>query len=90
MEPGDEVVYPEKRAEELAKRTHRPVLSMRDELASNITKPTNSAKAPSVTAMKQAHVEVVNPTGQELDVANVVQTKPQGVNISPGAGPCPF
>jgi len=73
---GHEFVYPEHRARELAKRVGQPVLSMRDELSSNITKPAKSAKEPSVAAMKQAHVEAVNPNGQEVSMATVVQQKP--------------
>lgn len=75
---GHEFVYPESRARELAKRTGKPVLSMRDELASNITKPAKSAKEPSVMAMKHAKVQAVEPNGQETNMASVVQTKPAG------------
>jgi hypothetical protein len=75
---GHEFVYPETHAKELAKRIGRPVLSMRDDLASNITKPAKSAKEPSVTALKHAHVEAVNPEGQEVSMANAVQSSPQG------------
>src|SRR5579884_295501 len=53
---GHEFVYPEARATELAKRVGQPVLSMPNEVASNITKPAKSAKEPPVVAMKQAHV----------------------------------
>ncbi len=75
---GHEFVYPESRARELAKRTGKPVLSMRDEVASNITKSAKSPKEPSVVAMKQAKVEAMNPNGQETSMASVVQTKPGG------------
>lgn len=74
---GHEFVYPETRARELAKRTGQPVLSMPDETATNITKPANSAKEPSVMAMKQAHIQAVNPNGQEVSAASVAQEKPQ-------------
>jgi hypothetical protein len=66
---GHEFVYPESRAIELAKRTGQPVLSMRNELASNITQPAKSAKEPSVMAMKQEHVKKVQPSGQEVEMA---------------------
>jgi Protein of unknown function (DUF2911) len=75
---GHEFVYPETKAKELASRIGRPVLSMRDDLSSNITKPAKSAKAPSVMALKHAQVEAVNAKGQELGIANAVQTSPQG------------
>ncbi len=74
---GHEFVYPRTRARELAKQTGRPVLSMRDDLASNITKPATSAKDASVVAMKQAQVGAMNPNGQEVAAATVVQSTPQ-------------
>jgi hypothetical protein len=58
---GHEFVYPATRATELAKRVGRPVLSMPDELAANITKPAKSATEPSVVALKQAQVKAANP-----------------------------
>ncbi len=75
---GHEFVYSETRARAIAKRTGQPVLSMRDDVAGNISKPAKSAKEPSVTAMKQAHVQAVTPNGQEESAANVVQSKPNG------------
>jgi hypothetical protein len=74
---GHEFVYPQTKARELAKRTGRPVLSMRDDVASNITKPATSAKDASVVAMKRAQVGAMNPDGQEVGVATVVQSTPQ-------------
>jgi len=76
---GHEFVYPETKARELAKRVGRPVLSMRDDLSSNITKPARSAKEPSVMALKHAQIEAVNPNGQEVSMANAAQTSPQGM-----------
>lgn len=75
---GHEFVYPEARAAELAKRVGRPVLSMPNEVASNITKPAKSAKEPSVMAMKQAHAKAINPNGEEIEIAEVIQTAPTG------------
>jgi len=75
---GHEFVYPETRARELAHRIGQPVLSMRNELASNITKPANSPKDASVVAMKQAHVTAMNPNGQETNMAKAVQNKKEG------------
>jgi hypothetical protein len=75
---GHEFVYSESRARDIAKRTGRPVLSMRDDVASNITKPSKSAKEPSVAAMKQAPIQAINPSGQEVDRSQAVQPMPQG------------
>ena len=67
---GEEFVYPKAKAVEIAKRTNQPVLSMRDELAPNITKPAQSASEPSVVAMKKAPVKAVKPTGEEVEIVN--------------------
>ena len=79
--PGDsygyEFVYPEHRARELAKRIGQPVLSMPDSLATNISKPAKSADEPSVAAMKNAHVEAVNPKGENVSVAQAAQENAQ-------------
>jgi hypothetical protein len=75
---GHEFVYPETEARDLAKRVGHPVLSMRDDVASNITKPAKSASDPSVVALKHANVEAVNPQGQDVNMAKAVQTSPQG------------
>jgi hypothetical protein len=75
---GHKFVYPETSAKELAKRTGQPVLSMRDNLSSNITEPAKSVKDPPVTALKHAWVEAVNPNGQEVNMANAAQISPQG------------
>jgi len=82
---GHEFVYPESRARELAKRTGQPVLSMRDEEASNITKPATSAKDSSVVIMKQAHIEAVNSSGQEVDKSAAIQSVPQNSNQMPAS-----
>jgi hypothetical protein len=74
---GHEFVYPETKARELAKQTGRPVLSMRDDVASNMTKPATSAKDASVVAMKRAQVGAMSPNGQEVSAASVVQSTPQ-------------
>jgi hypothetical protein len=69
---GEEFVYPESRARVIAKRTHQNVLSMRNALAKNITKPTKTAKEPQVMAMKQATVQAISPTGKKMDMNQVV------------------
>jgi hypothetical protein len=73
---GHEFVYPEARATELAKSTGHPVLSMPNDLAANTKEPAKSAKESSVVAMKKAPVTAVNPSGQQIEMAEVVQPKP--------------
>jgi hypothetical protein len=73
---GQEFVYPKTRAIELAKATHEPVLAMPTELAADLTKPVKSADDPPVAALKEAPVTAVKPTGEEVEVAEVVGRPP--------------
>lgn len=61
---GQEFVYPKSRATELAQEVQRPVLAMRDEQV--------AAPAP---ALEQAPVKAVKPTGEEIEIAEVVATE---------------
>jgi hypothetical protein len=62
---GEEFVYEKSRALELAKETNAPVLATRTELAS----------AP-IEALKTAPVEAVAPTGEPVELAQVVEAPP--------------
>ncbi len=70
---GHEFVYSESRAREIAERSGRPVLAMRDDVASNMTKPADSAKEPSVMAMENAQVNAVNSSGQDVDKSQAME-----------------
>lgn len=62
---GQEFVYPKKRAVELAKITNTPVLAT----------PIDLAAAP-IEALKTAPVEAVAPTGETVEMAQVVEPPP--------------
>jgi hypothetical protein len=62
---GEEFVYAKSRAIELAKETHTPVLATRTELA-----------AAPVEALKTAPVEAIAPTGEPIELAQVVEPPP--------------
>lgn len=79
---GHEFVYPKSRATELAKRTGQPVLSMPNEVASALTPPAKSVKEPAVTALKQAPIKTVLPSGQET-VAKAAQPREQAMASQP-------
>ena len=64
---GVEFVYPRTRASQLAQQTKRPVLSMPDEQA--------SSAAPTA----QAPVVAVTPSGEEIEVAQIVASEPVDV-----------
>jgi LPXTG-motif cell wall-anchored protein len=73
---GDEFVYPKARAAELAHVTHQAVPSMPSELAGNTKKPVKTMKEAPVMAMKQSHLTVQNPSGEELELAMVFPPRP--------------
>ncbi|HTZ94968.1 MAG TPA: hypothetical protein VMB18_01135 [Terriglobales bacterium] len=61
---GQEFVYPKARATQIAQQAQKPVLEMPDEQA--------AAPAP---VLQQAPVKAVQPTGEEVEVAEVVATE---------------
>ncbi len=61
---GQEFVYPKARATQLAQEVQHPVLAMRDEQV--------AAPAP---ALEQTPVTAVKPTGEEIEIAEVVTTE---------------
>jgi hypothetical protein len=61
---GQEFVYPKARATQIAQQVQKPVLEMPDEQA--------AAPAP---VLQQAPVKAVQPTGEEVEVAEVVATE---------------
>ncbi len=69
---GQEFVYDKTRAVELAKETNEPVLATPVELAT----------AP-VEALKTAPVEAVNPQGEPIEVAQVVEPPPMAEKTLP-------
>ena len=70
---GEEFVYPKARATQLAKQVSRPVLSMPD------------AQPSDTTQIKQTPVKAVSPSGEEIEIAEVIATQP----IAPTEAPAP-
>jgi hypothetical protein len=73
---GQEFVYPKRRAVELAKITNLPILAMPTELESEIAKPAKSVNDEPVVALKQAPLTAVKPTGEEVEVDQVITPQP--------------
>jgi len=73
---GQEFVYPKARAIELAKLTNEPVLAMPTELAANLVVPAKSADEPEVIALKEAPIEAVKPSGEVVEMNEVVEPPP--------------
>jgi hypothetical protein len=73
---GEEFVYPKAKAIELAKVTNTPVLFTPVEIPLEVAKPIKSADEPLVVALKQAPVMAIKPTGEEVQLAEVVTPPP--------------
>jgi hypothetical protein len=73
---GDEFVYPKERAIELAKVTNSPVLYTPAEIPAEVSAPITSAEEPVVVQLKQAPILAVKPTGEDVEVAQVVTAPP--------------
>lgn len=68
---GEEFVYPKSRATQLAKQTNRPVLSTPEPA------PTEAKQ------VKQAPVKAVAPSGDEIEVSEVVVSQPMTASVAP-------
>jgi hypothetical protein len=73
---GDEFVYPKAKALELAKVTHFPVLYSPVEIEAEVASPITSPDEPLVVQLKQAPVLAVKPTGEDVEIAEVVSAPP--------------
>ena len=84
---GQEFVYPKPRAVQLAKAVNQPVPSMPANLEANTKMQAKSAKAASAMALKKAPVKAQQPTGEEVEITEVVTTPPQllAQNTAPAA-----
>jgi hypothetical protein len=73
---GEEFVYPKARAIELAKETNTPVLFTPVEIPLEVAEPIKAADEPVVAQLKQAPVMAIQPTGEEVELAQVVTPLP--------------
>lgn len=80
---GEEFVYPKRRAMELAKASNVPVLYTSAEFPAEVTEPITSADVPVVSEMKRAPIMAVKPTGEDVQLAEVVEAPPAAVEDTP-------
>jgi hypothetical protein len=73
---GEEFVYPKAKAVELAKTTNTPVLFTAVAIPFEVTEPIKPEGAPFVAEMKRAPIMAIQPTGEEVQLAEVVTTPP--------------
>ena len=76
---GEEFVYPKAKAVELAKVTKTPVLALEVEVPVEVAKPEEPTI---VVALQQAPVIAVAPTGETVELAQVVQSEPAPVALA--------
>jgi len=81
---GEEFVYPKAKAVELAKVSNVAVLATATDVKVEVEKPD---EAQVVAELKQAPIVAVKPTGEEVEVAQVVQTAPavEVAEVTPAA-----
>ena len=73
---GEEFVYPKAKAVALAKTTNTPVLFTAVEIPLEVATPVLSVDEPVVVALKQAPILAIKPTGEEVQLAEVVTRPP--------------
>jgi len=75
---GEEFVYPKAKAMEIAKATNTPVLFTAVELPEEVAEaaPIQSIDALIVTKLKRAPIMAIQPSGEEVALAQVVETPP--------------
>jgi len=79
---GEEFVYPKAKALELAKVTNTPVLYTSAEIPVEIATPVQSPQEPVVVALKEAPIQAVKPTGEDVEIAQVVTAPPAEVLVA--------
>jgi len=82
---GEEFVYPRSKAIALAKEVNSPVLFIADEIPFEVTGPILSADAPVVAQLKRAPIMAIRPTGEEVQIAEVVTPPPAETQLAMAA-----
>ena len=77
---GEEFVYPKAKAAELAKATNVPVLEMPATVKEEVAKPEESR-----AELERAPVTAVRPSGEEVEIAQVVTPPPAEVLVAQNA-----
>ncbi len=87
---GEEFVYPKAKAIALAKASNTPVLFTPVEIPVEVAEPIKTADAPVVVELKHAPIMAIKPTGEELQLAEVVTPPPAEIaTAKPAVAPEP-
>ncbi|WP_321475069.1 hypothetical protein [uncultured Paludibaculum sp.] len=73
---GEEFVYPKAKAVALAKASNAPVLFTPAEIPVEVAEPIKSVDEPIVVGLKRAPIMAIQPTGEEVQLAEVVTAPP--------------
>ena len=84
---GEEFVYPKAKAIELAKATNTPVLFTAVEIPVEFDLPIKSADEPVVAELKRAPIMAITPTGEEVQLAEVVTPPPAETQVAMAQAP---
>jgi len=88
---GEEFVYPKARAMELAKTENTPVLFTEADIPVEVVAPIQSVNEPVVVQLQQAPIMAVQPSGEQVQLAQVVTPPPaaevQVATATPVAAP---
>ena len=84
---GEEFVYPKAKAIELAKVTNTPVLFTAVEIPLEVAAPIKSADEPVVVELKRAPIMAIQPTGEEVQLAQVVTPPPPAELVATASAP---
>jgi hypothetical protein len=82
---GEEFVYPKAKAVALARAANAPVLFTPFEMPLEVAEPIKSAADPVVIELKRAPVMAVTPTGEEVQLAQVVTPPPAQTEVAAAA-----
>src|SRR5579859_2415986 len=79
---GEEFVYPKEKAIEIAKTTNTPVLFAAVDIPAEVAEPIKSVDEPVVVQLKQAPIMAIQPTGEEVQLAQVVTPPPAPAEVA--------
>jgi hypothetical protein len=79
---GEEFVYPKAKAMVLAKTEKTPVLFTPAEIPLEVAEPIRSVDAPLVVELRRAPIMAIKPTGEEVQLAEVVTPPPAMTEVA--------
>ena len=74
---GNQFVYPQTEAGQIAKRTHENVLATRDEMKDDMAAPAKTGHEASVQHLNNAEVHATTPSGDQVDMSQAATPKKQ-------------